>query len=577
MLQKFLFLAIYGLFRTAGAVDYCLSIRGNGELAPAHWGAMATVVEKLGLPKAQAGGSSASISIFLLDSIASSEYVKTNPESAAFFLKSLEGFSLWIKNQKEWQDFAILAGQAQNLGSIEWSKDLKDFFSSIDDTDVSRSLQSFYDQLSRIEANLRTGKRLNLVNMESLNRLAKAIDDLKNAKQDADILLALKAARFYSGEIYKTYEVFGKFNAQSDHNLFFRSGFIDFDGLAIQLGRIGALYASASAINPQWQELYTTCSESLKGRLWSELLADKPHCQDLLENAIDSTFRYNKENFSEKEIGQSIASFPITSVLIDSAYDEAKMAQALYYEKMDPEFGKTFVLSNPEDVRFGYWGNLDALKKIDRNLDFKDAKSRRFLALGEATWSEALRLSPAEPGLSALKEFKSQGERYLSAGGWPDLTPTLILKAYGCENVVHITRRGGESLFAQGVAKRLLNLNRDWDFLSTEPKNYEKNWVLNNQGDSSDVSSDWADLYNLANNKSSIRQSIAAADAVLCTNWNQFSITSGPAVMIDEAYRSPFYVNPDGGLAKYEDVLQPSLKVSQRNPDGYPEYVGCIP
>ena len=41
---------------------YCLAIRGNGELEPAHWGGMARTVEKLGLPQAMAGGSSGSSS-----------------------------------------------------------------------------------------------------------------------------------------------------------------------------------------------------------------------------------------------------------------------------------------------------------------------------------------------------------------------------------------------------------------------------------------------------------------------------------------------------------------------------------
>ncbi len=130
--MKKIFLALLLLSRSAWSADYCLSIRGNGELIASHWGAMASVVEKLGLPRAQAGGSSASISIFLLDSIAASPLVVENPEAAVFMIKSLEGMTLWIKNQKEWQDFANLALDAQTLTSQPWVQVLNAIFSEID-------------------------------------------------------------------------------------------------------------------------------------------------------------------------------------------------------------------------------------------------------------------------------------------------------------------------------------------------------------------------------------------------------------------------------------------------------------
>ncbi len=559
------------------AADYCLSVRGNGELIASHWGAMASVVEKLGLPKAQAGGSSASISIFLLDSIASSEMVKQQPATAVFLIKSLEGVTFWIKNQKEWQDFASLAVDAQSLGSANWAQELNKIFTEVDPVQITSALQVFYDNLGRIERNLEVGRKLNLINFESFARLSQAVRVVQTSHNVTEKQGALKTAKFYAGELYKTYEVFGKFNAESDDNLFFRSGIVDFDGLARQAGRIAGFYANASAQNKNWNELYTSCSKDLKNKTWSELVETQPRCQNLLETTIDKFFRTSGDDFSQKNIGQTIVSFPITSVLVDSAYREAKVAMDAYHRSLDSEFGKTFSLTNYDDVRFGYWGSRSALKNVAQNLDYKDAKSNRFLALNEATWFEALRLSPAEPGLSALREFSSGRKTFLSAGGWPDLTPTLILKAYGCKNIVHITRRGGESLFAQGVAKRLLNLDRDWSVLRTTAESYEDNWVLNNVGDRSDLNSNWAKLYNVANDNSSYKKSLRMADAILCTDWNQFKITEGPSAMIAHAYTSPFYVNDDGGLIAENDLLQPQLNPKQQNPAGYPEYVGCTP
>jgi hypothetical protein len=575
-MSKF-FITILFFSNVSLAADYCLSVRGNGELIASHWGAMASVVEKLGLPKAQAGGSSASISIFLLDGIASSKMVKQQPETAVFLIKSLEGVTYWMKNQKEWQDFASLAVDAQSLGSADWAQELNKIFTEVDQAAVTSALQVFYDNLGRIQRNLEVGRKLNLINVESFARLSEAVRQVQTSDDLTQAQGALKTAKFYAGELYKTYEVFGKFNAEADDNLFFRAGIVNFDGLARQAGRIAGFYANASSQNKNWNELYTSCSEDLKNKTWSELVEAQPRCQNLLENTIDKFFRTSGDDFSQKNIGETIVSFPITSVLVDSAYRDAKVAMENYHQNLDPEFGKTFSLTNYDDVRFGYWGRRSALKNIAQNLDYKDAKSQRFLALSEATWYEALRLSPAEPGLSALREFSSSRKTYLSAGGWPDLTPTLILKAYGCKNIVHITRRGGESLFAQGVAKRLLNLDRDWSLLRTTPESYDDNWVLNNLGDRSDLSSNWAQLYNVANDSSSYKKSLRMADAILCTDWNQFKITDGPSAMIAHAYISPFYVNKDGGLFAEEALLQPQLNPKEQHPAGYPEYIGCTP
>ncbi len=561
---------------TSRAADYCLSVRGNGELIASHWGAMASVVEKLGLPRAQAGGSSASISIFLLDSIASSELARQQPEQAVLLIKSLESVTFWIKNQKEWQDFALLTSEGQALASADWAQELDKIFSQIDETHIADALEMFFDKLPLIQRNLATGEKLNLLNMESFARLSQAVAIVQNAQNLSAATGALKAARFYASELYKTYEVFGKFNAETDHNLFFRAGIVNFDGLAQQAGRIAAFYAHATPQNKKWQEIHATCSADLKNKTWGELVATHPVCQTLLEQAMETFFRTSSDDFSQLQIGQNIASFPITSVLGGSAYQDAKVGMENYHKELNPEFGKTFQLRNDKDVHFGYWGSNAALEKIAQNLDTRDAKSQRFLALQQAPWFEALRLSPAEPGLSAFREFSVGDETYFSAGGWPDLTPTLILKAYGCTQIVHITRRGGESLFAQGVAKRLLNLDRDWSLLSTSPDAYQNNWTLNNVGDNSDLSSNWSELYNVANSTSSYKKSLATADAILCTDWNRFKITDGPSLMIEHAYRSPYYVK-DASVSTWTSVLQPQIQTQEQNPAGYPEYVGCMP
>ena len=58
----------------------------------------------------------------------------------------------------------------------------------------------------------------------------------------------------------------------------------------------------------------------------------------------------------------------------------------------------------------------------------------------------------------------------MSAGGWSDLAPTLVLKNMGCERVVYVTREGDESGFATKIAKNLGMDEAAWKAL------YESGW-----------------------------------------------------------------------------------------------------
>ncbi len=70
-----LFLLTFGVFFTSVGFsraiekDYCVSLQGNGRAIYAHFGALAYLVEAHGIPKGVAGGSSATVSMFILESI----------------------------------------------------------------------------------------------------------------------------------------------------------------------------------------------------------------------------------------------------------------------------------------------------------------------------------------------------------------------------------------------------------------------------------------------------------------------------------------------------------------------------
>jgi hypothetical protein len=532
-------------------VGYCMAIRGNGELEPAHWGAMARTVEQLGLPKAMAGGSSGSISMFILEAIASHPLIQNQPieiqkERASLLLKSLLGAFLEFQKTKTWADIQSLYGVYDKVKTTESLTLAQEFIKKRNYLATQRTLQ-------------------------------KAVDlGLLDPKSAGPILVAMAAgdlprAQFYAQQIAETVKVFGQFNAATDHSLFFRPGIVSFEKAAVGFGKMASFYAAAGSSEKQmqeWQSFFDQCSSGNQNLNWAEINQKTPACSVRFHNLFVAHFAYGKKvpQLEERKVGEVIAAYPTTSVLTGSAVNQFREAKAQYNQKMDPQFGKDFHLQNPDELRFGYWGSTEALERISKSLNPADEKSRRFLALGPAVWKDVLALSPAEPGLSPLKEFKNQNQDYISAGGWSDLQPTLILKAAGCENVVYLTRQGGESFFAQGIAKRLLGMDRDWALLQSSGPGSEKSAQLNSNGDPSDQSSLWSRLYNLANPNSSANHSLMQANAVLCTDWNAYEVTNLNN-LIENSYRSSFWINPEQSSSLLSN-LNPVLK--ERRP-------GCQP
>lgn len=592
---------LFFLWNVARADGYCLAIRGNGELAPAHWGAVASVVEKSGFPVAQAGGSSASITMFLLDAMSQNSYLQKDKNKSALLLKSLQGVVEYLSQTQEWKKFSLLYGQAMQVAQG------KEFFlqtleaqlhqSNVLDTSKAKEWYQHYSVV--VSENLNIAEKLGLIDPAIRIRLMNALIALQASTTKTDAQKQLQIIGFYAQELQNSIRVFGKFDAESDVNLFFRPGIVNFDILADQFGKIAQFYTAVSInknIQSDWSQFLDQCSSVSLGKTWDEMKAINPSCPLSFYSLLKSYFSQATEvmgNFASQNVGVSIASYPTTAVLTrssylkhkplerESSYDQAERSLEEYHQSMDLDFGKNFKIESPDSVKFGYWGAPDRLASIQKNLPKNDEKSLRFEALGETTWKTVLSLSPAEPGLSPLKKFFAQGQPMISAGGWSDLHPVTVLKAAGCEKVVYITRRGGESLFGQGVAKRLLGEDaqwgKDWDDLRTQPEDVgQQNWVKNNKGDLSDMTSLWSRLYNIANPNSSIQKSLQNADAVLCTNWNEFDVKKQLSELIADAYRSPYYVSPSATVSHFE-AYQPRLQTQDVNRKGYLEYVGCFP
>jgi hypothetical protein len=80
--------------------------------------------------------------------------------------------------------------------------------------------------------------------------------------------------------------------------------------------------------------------------------------------------------------------------------------------------------------------------------------------------------------------------------------------------------------------------------------------------------SDWKNLYDLSNEASSYSRSVAAADAVWCTNWNGFTDAQMSAEVLD-AWSAPLETRASFASAR---VLHPYSGVTERSGKA-----GCTP
>lgn len=497
---------------------YCVGIRGNGELVFAHFAALARITEHYGVPVGVAGGSSASITSFLLESISMNPAVEAcagapcDPAQAgvraAFLFKSIPAYAAFLGSTEEGQAFTQLVPVIQQA----MEQGIGDLFN----TDVSAARDA-------LVALFESEEIADLINPEALSLITESPDSF-----------------FHAQEMYNALVSFGSF-AAGDDIILIRPGIINFAGLAEKVGRIGSFYAGYGAADgAAWEALMATCADGTRGQSWTEIaakpFADGVTCQDAFLGAVaawradwvanESTYHSRVDD----EVGASLPALISTSVLTGDTLVSWAQAKDAYFAAEPYTFTPSF-----DDVSFGYWGQAADLTKVAANAEgYTDEKTARFRNLGQATWRTALSMSPAEPGLSRAVAIDAT---QLSAGGWSDLHPVLVLRNLGCENVIYLTRRGGESGFAQGVAA-LLGM---------------------------DATTGTA-LYDLSA-QSSFRTSLEEADGVWCTDWNSFSGTQIQEISLD-GYTAPFETS-DPAFTDAENAYE--------NTTAQSNFPGCTP
>lgn len=534
--------------------NYCAAIRGNGDAMPAHWGAMAKIVAEKGIPSAMAGGSSASITMFLIESLSLNQFVSHEDHlKQATLIKSFQGYFEALAYTDEGEAILNILSDAPEI------RQLVSLAHDLENLELSpKQWVLIKKSLSQILNLLDSQQILSLVNPEFADYVQETLGIMANAQEDSSLEI-LAVLNFRKSEIEKSIIDFGKFDSQNDDSLFFRPGLFNFGSLAHAFGQMGDFYASHpladeqvfGAYKNQMKSFLSECATPrTKDLSWRQIVELKPQCQEIITQAV---LKYRSSHLTSglkgellsrvyHPIGHYLSTFPTTSVLVGDAAIEFKEKLSRYRFNSDPNFGRDFRI-HTDDLRFGYWGSEEELQNIESvfhtQMPYRiDAKSQRFLSLGDAPWLAALSTSPAEPGLSRILPIE---EKYFSAGGWNDLHPTLILRAHGCDEVVYITRKGGESFFAQGVIKRLIDLD-GFDWARFDGLSKDERWELNAQGVPSDRgprTTKWSELYNMANPESSIRRSMRMADQILCTDWDRTSSRTNMNPMIEDALRSP--------------------------------------
>ncbi len=509
-------------------MDRCVALRGNGTHAVAHIMSLARITTEWGEIQGIAGGSSATITSFLYESILLNPAVRETEgparnEAIAMMLKSVIGYMNETMQSPEWSSLKIIGSLASKLSESG--------VSSLPENEYSKVAQDLRVVLSHEEIR-------GMVNPEIFGMLVNASSPAFNDHKT-------KVA-----EVKKSVASLTALDA-SDPDVFFRPGLLDFPHFVEIVGRISDFYAGFGVDRAGFSNLIKDCAPGTSDLLWPEIAAKKISggtCGakfGALVRAWRSSDDYRLGRRLKSTPGLALQSIMTTSVVQDpAALQKIFEYEKLYHQGVERKLGLSF-----GDVKFGYWVSKGFPSDVlDRWAAANpDGKSSKALSLGEArTWREILEKSPREPSLGKYVVF-APGEPAagsISLGGWADLHPVQVLKAAGCGKVVYVTRRTPETTF----------ISAGKPFEGRKPSGLAELLGM--------TAGDYDAIYNLDSKKSAFARALDEADGVWCTNWNHFSATEQDGIAMD-AWRAPF-------LTKDPDLKR--WRMAMRSPTSI---VGC--
>ena len=216
----------------------CAAVRGNGQLIWAHFGALARILESEGrLIDGIAGGSSASMTAFLYESIVNNPAVRradlspaAQADRAALLMKSIYHWIAVFGDTPEGRALSHIAEVQAKLAGFDRGR--------LDDEDLAEVRQALED----LALLLQSKEIIGLIDKEMIDFL------LDTSLLQTESGEGQRIFHFRVNEIKKGLEGFGSFSA-SDPAILYRPGFIDFRQVARYLGAIGDFYADSHGLN----------------------------------------------------------------------------------------------------------------------------------------------------------------------------------------------------------------------------------------------------------------------------------------------------------------------------------------
>lgn len=419
------------------AVKTCAAVRGNGDRILAHFGAIGRYHDHFPAFDGIAGGSSGSITSFIYESMLMNPLLEQCEDRSctpdekrqrlAFLVKSIMGYVDAYKGTEEVQALLLTIDAVQDLRTLFADPS----FQKLMEYDAASAAQ-------KVVAVLKTPEFRGLIN-----------PDLLTLFQESQNI------PFHLNELERNLKNFGSWKA-ADTSIFFFPGFINWAELARRMGRIADFYAGYGSYYPrlEMEAVLQQCAPALTGKDWnnSEILDCQKQFTALIADYRQSNIAdVNGPHRIQDPIGKGMMALASTSILMGdenlaiykAAYDSYRRGEAYEFK---PKFS---------EIKMGYFGRATDLARIQSNeRGYTDTRTQRFESLGTRAWQDIISVSPAEPSLSDIRPVDSG--RY-SVGGWIDLSPSLVLRNAGCDEVVYFTRyvKSNSIGFAASVVKML--------------------------------------------------------------------------------------------------------------------------
>lgn len=448
----------------------CAAIRGNGARIFVHFSSLAHFHELYGPLWGISGGSSGSVTSFLVDSIYANPFVRNCGEDVCRPEEKAARIALLLKTLQD------------HIDTLSAYPEAHIFFTPavlakvLEDQDVISLLEKSPAEGLKAFRSIVASERFRLlVNPEIAAALDQATDPVPLAR---DIAMAISGALRFEIDSSK---------------IFLRPGATSFKVFADFYGRLASFYAAEGdfADGARMESFMQACATPGRGIAWPTLAkvkAGTSTCGDLYRTLLNNYYATAKSRGEPSRAELAIGSKSDLHVLVSvtqmtgASVVSWKRARRSYLAGTPGEWVPEF-----QDWTIAYMGkDVDLNRLVENRNKYADLKSQRVRVLKAMTWRDILEHSPAEPGMSRALEIAGGT---VTTGGWADGQPVLALKNIGCDRVI-LFDKGPDQHFGRKVS----------ELLGASPQDRER-------------------LFSVADNGSSLAVSYSSADAVWCANW----------------------------------------------------------